>query len=98
MVLGNEVGVEHVAQQRLGRVRPLVALVAQVDRVVLVAVDDRLPGVEQIDDPLLDARGPLPALFLVHRLLQQAAVEQLAQLLLEADADRGELLGAERGL
>ena len=76
----------------------LVALVAQVDRVVLVAVDDRLPGVEQIDDPLLHARGPLPALFLVHRLLQQAAVEQLAQLLLEADADGGELLGAERGL
>ena len=60
VVLGLEVGVEHLPHQRLGLVQPLVALVLQRGSPWLGSRRRPCPRVEQVDDPALDAARGAP--------------------------------------
>ena len=58
MVRGVEPGLQHVAQEGLAGIRPLVLLVAHPRRDVLVVGDDGDPRIQQVDDPVVDAAFP----------------------------------------
>ena len=75
VVLGLEVLVEHLAQQRLGPVL-LVLLVLQVDAAGAVVLEDLAPRVEQVHDAVLHAAQPLLALGLVRERLLAHALEE----------------------
>ncbi len=78
LVLGGEVVLEHLVQQRLWLIE-LVALILQLHALGRVLVPHSAPRVQQVYDAALNAAQPSGALLLVHRLLLHPAQERFEQ-------------------
>src|SRR5436853_3857977 len=92
MVLGFEVLLEHFKQERFGAIQ-LVLLVLQLHSDRQVVIEDLAPGVEQVDDPVLDAPQTfLPLGFVSERLLAYAGEERLEELALKGGPHPRDLL------